>query len=148
MPRKHPPFPVLCSLATHEHARVKENMARGSYELPPLPFPPPPSIAVAQHSSRLISLTAWQLPCTRTRQQHHLHHLLPFSLPHHLLPYVSAYLHHLLHHHNPSPIAISTARQHKKKLALFEPVERALSLNLALSLSHSLSLLSACLHSH
>lgn len=40
MPRKHPPFPVLCSLPTHEHARVKENMARGSWELPPSHLPP------------------------------------------------------------------------------------------------------------
>lgn len=41
MPRKHPPFPVLCSLATHEHARVKENMARGSMSFPLTSHLPP-----------------------------------------------------------------------------------------------------------
>lgn len=135
MPRKHPPFPVLCSLATHEHARVKERMARGSSELPSSPPATIPldcscptyfeahftySLAAAMHTHSSTTSASSTSPSLSL-----IIIIFRTSLPYH---------HHRLHHHNPSPIAISTARQHKKKARSLRAGRAG-----ALSQSHSFS---------
>lgn len=135
MPRKHPPFPVLCSLATHEHARVKENMARGSYELPPSPSHLPPQLQLPNIVRGSFHL---QLGSCRAHALVNNIIFITYSLPPCLIIFCPTSL----------PIfIIITLRQlpfrphgNTKKSSLSSSRSSGRSLSVSLFLSHSLSL--------